>query len=463
MPKEKPCLSEHGPSIPSNKKAKEKRDGTFLTEIRDSKDADDSNRRGSSCSSEKDSGFSDGSDWQQTDVEAQRNNKNHPRPKEPADTLHPGQKNKEPGLQNSGNPTIVSAKLDNRPVYVIKDMVLKQQPTMIHKRGHLLWRNGFRVSNNSGSSHMVLFEQPSFSPAHLQGHQPSSRRSNATGKKPNSIYLPILNSYPRIAPHPSNKPPDKSSSNQESQNLSKRICTEKNNETPAHRGLQEQHLHKHPKLAVSSSGQLCSSSATHTVSTSTPTTASTSLGSPATPGLHTTSTFPPASGRHRNTTTGTRHRRFLNTVQILGQSGLLDITLRTKELLRQSSATEQDISQLRQHTELMCQAVSNPSLSLNGITAWEHLYRVMAASGSYPDIKVQQVSQSQLHLDFENQLASNPTGDMNRSQTADSSQVPSGLLDTALEQSDSEEGKRLETSDPSSEKVTFMSPDSSTG
>lgn len=305
---------------------------------------------------------------------------------------------------------------------------------------------------------MILFEQPSFLPAHLQLHQPLLQRSNATGKKPNNIYLPILNSYPRIAPHPSNKPPDKHSVNQDSQNLSKRVCTEKNAETPAFGGLQEPHLHKHAKLAVSNSGQLCSSSATHYVSTSTPTTASTSLGSPSTPAPHTTSTLSPPSGLHRNITTSARHRRFFNTVQILRQSGLLDITLRTKELLHQSNATQQDISQLQQHTELMCQAVSKPNLSLNGITAWEHLHRVMAESGSYPNLKVQQISQRPLHLECI------PTRDLNRPQAVESSQVlPSCLRATVRQQSESEESKRLEASDKSSDKVTFMFPDSSTG
>ena len=326
---------------------------------------------------------------------------------------------------------------------------------MIQKKGHLLWRNGIRVSNNPGSSHMILFERPSFLPAHLQLHQPLLRRSNATGKKPDNVYLPILNSYPRIAPHPSSKPSDTSSSNQGSQNLSKRVCTEKNDETPARRGRHEPHLHKHPKLAVSNSDQSCSSSATRSVSTSTPSTVSTSPGSPPMLGLHTTSIFHPAAGLHRNVTTSTRHRRFCNTVQILRQSGLLDITLRTKELLRQSNATEQDISQLRQHTELMCQAVSNPNLNLNGITAWEHLCQVMAESGSYPSLKVQQISQR--HPE------SFPAGDVNRPGAAESSQAsPSCLLATAPERSDLVESKRLETSYKSSDEVTFMFPDSST-
>lgn len=64
----------------------------------------------------------DGSDWQQTDVEDLQNNKNHPRPKEPAEISRPGQ-NKEARLQSAGKPAIVSAKLANRPV---KDLVLKQ-------------------------------------------------------------------------------------------------------------------------------------------------------------------------------------------------------------------------------------------------------------------------------------------------------------------------------------------------
>ncbi|XP_041850417.1 CLOCK-interacting pacemaker [Melanotaenia boesemani] len=457
MPKEQPCLREHHPCPPSSKNAKDKRNSTILMAIRDTKDAADSNRRGSSCSSEKDSGYSDSSDWQHTDLEVRRTNTGQFRPKEVAQPSQSGQ-SKEPGLKN---PTTMPVRVNHPPIYIIKDMTLKK-PAMIQKRGQLLWTNGVRVSSHSGSPHVILFEQPRGLPATIELHKPSSRSSNMTTMKTNSTYLSIPKTYPSIAPHPSKKPPDKSSSYQDYQNLSKRVCTEKKtDETPAARGVPEQHLPKQPNLTVSHSGLLCSSSSSHSLSSSTPTVTSSVPGSLLMSG-HTTSSFP-SNRLNKNISVSTRHRRFLNTVEILKQSGLLDITLRTKELLRQNNVTEQDISQLRQHTELLCQAANNPTLSLNGTTAWEHLHQVMAESGNYPNLKIQQKLQGPSHLDFVSQQESIPIDVMNRPQAAESLQMPSScLLASTTEQSHTKQSKKPEAGNESSGKVPFMSPDSST-
>lgn len=472
MPKEQPYLSEHSPCAASSKTAKDKSNSTTLLAMRGAKDADDSSGWGSRCSSEKDSGFSDGSDWQQTDVEDQQSNRRQSRANEHAGPSQPGQ-NQELAQRNPGNPKLVPAGRDHPPMYIIKDMVLKQEPGMIQTGGQMLWRHGIRENNHSGSSHVILFQQPNLLPVTLQLHKPLSRKSNITGKKINGTYLPILNSYPRIAPHPSKKPPDKSSSSHESQNLSKRVCTDQgSDDTPVTRGVPEQHLHKQPKLAVSTSGLPCSSSTRDSLSSSSPTTAYTTQGSPSTSSVHTTSSssLTTRGHHHRNTTTSTRHRRFLNTVEILRQSGLLDITLRTKELLRQSNATERDIAQLRQHTELLCQAASNPSHSLNGVTAWEHLYQTMAESSNYPNLKTLQNLQTPSHPDSASQPESISTSDNNRSQARSSDVPPYCLLTTVPDQnctvpqqSHSEQDRKLEAGDNSSDKVTFMSPDSSTG
>lgn len=79
-----------------------------------------------------------------------------------------------------------------------------------------------------------------------------------------------------------------------------------------------------------------------------------------------------------------RHRRFLNTVEILSQSGLLDITLRTQELLRKSAATEREIAQLRHHTQLLCQATQACPSSPD---AWNRVHQAMAESGHYPSLR----------------------------------------------------------------------------
>lgn len=341
---------------------------------------------------------------------------------------------------------------------------LSHQPDMVQKRGPLPRRNVSRESGTSGAAHMILLQQPSLLLATFQLPKPSSRKSSSTGKMTNSTYLPILNSYPRIAPHPSKKPPDKSPSKDKSQNLSKRVCTEpKSDDAPVTSSLPEQHLYKQPKLAVSSSGLPCSSTARDSLPSCSPTTVSSSQGSPSGSSLyHSTSSFLSTRG-----STSTHHRRFLNTVEILRQSGLLDITLRTKELLRQSNATERDIAQLRQHTELLCQAASDPSCSLSGVTAWEHLHRSMAESGSYPHLEIQ------CRPDSASQTGSISTSEASGPLAAETSEAsPAHFLTTitgpnqhcpVAQQPHSGQGRELEAGSKSAERVTFMSPDSSTG
>ncbi|CAL8313222.1 unnamed protein product [Lota lota] len=53
----------------------------------------------------------------------------------------------------------------------------------------------------------------------------------------------------------------------------------------------------------------------------------------------------------------TKRMRFCNTYNILSKSGLLDITLKTKELLRQNRRTQSELDRLKGHTELFVQAL----------------------------------------------------------------------------------------------------------
>uniref|UniRef100_A0AAV2K9S8 Uncharacterized protein n=1 Tax=Knipowitschia caucasica TaxID=637954 RepID=A0AAV2K9S8_KNICA len=59
-----------------------------------------------------------------------------------------------------------------------------------------------------------------------------------------------------------------------------------------------------------------------------------------------------------------RRKRFCNTYNILSQSGLLDITLRTKELLRQNKRTQTDIHRLKEHTDLFLHALRSGDTSI---------------------------------------------------------------------------------------------------
>lgn len=344
---------------------------------------------------------------------------------------------------------------------------LSHQPDMVQKRGQLAQGTLNMETNPSGGTHMIILQQPSLLLATFQLPELSSQKTRSTRKNKNGTYLPILNSYPRIAPHPSKKPPDKSPSSNKSQIVFKRVCAEhKSDDTPVTISLLEQHLNKQPKLAVSTSRSPCSSSARGSLSPCSPETISSSLGSPSR-----------SSVNHSTSITGrgstTRHRRFLNTVEILRQSGLLDITLRTKELLRQSNATERDIVQLRQHTELLCKAVGDPSCSQSDVAAWAHLHRSMAESGSYPNLKVPQNHQSLCHLGPASKMESISASESSGPLVVKSSEVSSAQFITAatgsnicrpvVQQSHQGHGRELEARPKSAEKVTFMPPDSSTG
>ncbi|XP_076000674.1 uncharacterized protein LOC142993957 [Genypterus blacodes] len=453
MQKEQPPLNESSPCT-SSKKDKDNSNRTTEQASCGPKDADDSSRRGSH--SEKDSGYSDnGSDWQHTDVEDQRSQV-HSRGSG-CDEVPPPSQKQEPERGNSGNPFPLPGSREFPPMYLIKNVVLKQ-PDM--KRSQLLWRTGSRETSGPGSSREILLQQPKLLPATLQFHKPG--RSNVTGKNSIASYLPILNSYPRIAPLPGKTSPDKSSLSDECENLSKRVCIEhKSNDLFTIRNL----LHQQPKLAIAIAGQTgrCSSSTTDSSSF---TTVSSSLRSHSISGLYTPSFL--TRVLHRNGLSSIHNRRFLNTVQFLSQSGLLDITLRTKQLLRQSIATDRDIAQLRQHTELLCQVASNP----NGNTSLENVHRAMAESGSYPSLRTLQNVQIPAHTHSASRPDSSSARDANGPLAAANldvpqSQLPTGTSDSSHicfvpRRSQSELDRERNASDKS-EKVTIMPPDSSTG
>ncbi|XP_061828737.1 CLOCK-interacting pacemaker isoform X2 [Nerophis lumbriciformis] len=362
MVKEELRLSERGSHPPSSKNAKDKSNSLTLKALRQAKDTDDRRERG--CSSEKDSGYSDnGSDWQQTDVEDQQSIKSQSREGAVVPPSHHGQ---DAGKGKTGNSSRIPRGQPIQPIYIINSIVLKQ-PESIQKNGRLLWRNGVSEAAGSGSTNMILFQQPSLMPTALHLHKPSSQKNN------HATYLPILNSYPRIAPHPSKKPPDKTLSNNQVQNLRKRVCTERKGYLKAVATLE------HP---CSSSSSSPSSSPAAASSCKTP------------PSPSSSSSVLTSRGPQRNGAGSTRHRRFLNTAEILRQSGLLDITRRTKELLRQSYATEREIAELREHTELLCQAADCGSAA-----TWQSVHRTMAESSYYPSLKNLQHFQSASHLD----------------------------------------------------------------
>uniref|UniRef100_A0AAY4EBZ0 Uncharacterized protein n=1 Tax=Denticeps clupeoides TaxID=299321 RepID=A0AAY4EBZ0_9TELE len=410
MPKEQGFHGERGPRMAS-KNAKDKSNSATLLASRAKAHAEQkTNGRGSRCSSEKDSGYSDtGSDSLQTDAEDQQSSVSKPQ----------GREGHQGPIQ--GSHILVSGTPELTPIFIIKNVVLKRQVEAGQEhlfQTPLSWASG--GTNGQGPTHVLLLQQPPVtSPPPVHVLKPQPRRADGGSKKSKAPYLPILNSYPRIAPHPSKKTPDKATATSssaegsvtsEDHSLSKRVCTEeKREEVSTTSKLPKQHLHKqsenrahsHSSHSLPRKSEFSSHPRRRPCLPSSPTT-SLSVGSPS---VSSTETTPPTSSSNDNPPTAApplqasrgqrrhsssslfssaRHRRFLNTVEILSQSGLLDITLRTQELLRQSTATERDIAQLRQHAQLLCQAAqTNP----DSFGAWERVQHAMAESGHYPSLK----------------------------------------------------------------------------
>lgn len=400
MPQEQPHLSDKSPRS-SSKNAKDKSNIATLLASQAPAYSDLSNGRGSYCSSEKDSGFSDnGSDWQQTDGEDQRSSVSEPRERE---SVQGQGRTEEPPHQ--GKHIQVQGNSELTPVYVLKNVVLKKPVAVKNGDNHLIqsqltWGNT-GGADTSSPTHVILLQPPCMTlplASSPKLRKPPSRRTN---RKTKGSYLPILKSYPRIAPHPCKKVPDSlpaclgKVTGSEGNSLNKKGCMEdKRDDVSNSSNLQipKHHLHKQPESSAqslqlqnfarspSSPFTVYSSQGSPSVSSSEISTLSSSYYSSS------NSSSPLPASRGPRSGVNAHHRRFLNTLEILSQSGLLDITLRTKDLLCQSNAIERDIIQLRQHTQLLCQAANSTNNS-PGNASWERLHQAMVDSGVYPSLK----------------------------------------------------------------------------
>ncbi|ROL50519.1 CLOCK-interacting pacemaker [Anabarilius grahami] len=150
-------------------------------------------------------------------------------------------------------------------------------------------------------------------------------KGHASKRRRHKKYLPILKSYPKIAPHPGDNPHKSSSSSASSVKSSSSCHTDRGQSSSS-------------PLPVS----LPASALPHDTS------------------ADSDSTRPESTdGRSSSNSCNTDNKikRFCNTYNILSKSGLLDITLRTKELLRQNRRTQTELERLREHTNMFMEAL----------------------------------------------------------------------------------------------------------
>lgn len=258
-------------------------------------------------------------------------------------------------------------------------------------------------------------------------------RQNHSSK---TSYLPILNSYPRIAPHPGKDSYEGKGASvvdgvkeggSEGQHQSKRVCIEGekreavsttttaalpkpqqhhkvkgrsrdgfssslHHPLPSHSFAPSQHKHQHHQRQPRSASDSVGSPSVSSSQTPSPPSSANSPSSSSPPSSSPTSSITHSPQCPAPDSSSTRHRRFCNTAEILNQSGLLAIALRTKELLKQNAATEREIAQLHQHTRLLCQVVQGSQKKCNqGSYSLDQLLQTMAGSGCYPTLDLNQM------------------------------------------------------------------------
>ncbi|NWX02925.1 CIPC protein, partial [Caloenas nicobarica] len=254
----------------------------------------------------------------------------------------------------------------------------------------------------------LVFLRPSIPPS-INPHPLGKKRNDSTS------YLPILNSYPKIAPQPCKR--DHSFDLEECQETSshKRLCTEapKMETSPVSRStglptspfahlpvsfktLQDSNQQSSSTLVTS--GKLSALPGFHRVSSDAQKVAGltsllpfgTSQATKCTPHesesaaqttMQSAGWSPPLIPEEICTTPElllqqqSKCRRFQNTLVVLRRSGLLEITLKTKELIHQNQVTQTELDRLKHQTQLFIEAIKN-----NAPQSWAELEASLTGS-----------------------------------------------------------------------------------
>ncbi|XP_071602004.1 CLOCK-interacting pacemaker [Heliangelus exortis] len=254
----------------------------------------------------------------------------------------------------------------------------------------------------------LVFLRPSIPPP-VNPHPAGKKRNDSTN------YLPILNSYPKIAPQPCKRGHSFDLEEQQETSCHKRLCTEtpKMEASPVSRstGLptspfahlpvsfktsQESNLQSSSALVTS--GKLSALSGFHRGSSdtqkvpgltpllpfgtlqSTKCTAHESEGAAQTTAQ--SAVWSPSLIPEEICTTPelllqqqSKCRRFQNTLVVLRRSGLLEITLKTKELIHQNQVTQAELDRLKHQTQLFIEAIKN-----NAPQSWAELEASLTGS-----------------------------------------------------------------------------------
>lgn len=306
-------------------------------------------------------------------------------------------------LSSAGRSSAAQSSLQNlTPVYFVENVLVKEPVSVPARNQFVCAQPQHRDSQRShasppGQTRVVFIRQPL---------PPSLKVQKAEVKcgSRKDTYLPILNSYPRIAPHPVKNRHRKAGQEQTDQHTapdnatdhkSKRLCVGET-VSPSPQGGQTAPVSpavhcQGPWQGENSKQQLWLGAASvvsqfdmsvcpsPVLSPQSECWESSSSSSSSCCSLSSCAPSAQLSGSEPHSPSClSRHHRFRNTMVILNRSGLLEITLRTKELIRQYGSTQRQINELKEHARMFCCAVrsSDPRDILR-------LQEAMKCSGAY--------------------------------------------------------------------------------
>ncbi|XP_028922749.1 CLOCK-interacting pacemaker isoform X2 [Ornithorhynchus anatinus] len=293
------------------------------------------------------------------------------------------------------------------PMVVMKNVLVKQGSSSSELQSWTV-QPSFEVIS---AQPQLVFLHPSVPPPVSPFHA-SEKKSDSRN------YLPILNSYTKIAPHPVKRSLSLTLEERGEASDRKRTCTDRHRTSLSSLGPTKTDVSPSSPSAVPPDLRLAQDSARQSSSSSLAggalrTVHSIQLGpsgrlvkgprltpevppsppftvdgsgrgaentvSPSTPAAPSS---PPATmGQLRRTLEAfpeprqSKHRRFQNTLVVLHRSGLLEITLKTKELIRQNQATQVELDRLKEQTQLLVEAAQS-----NAPQAWAKLQASLSVS-----------------------------------------------------------------------------------
>ncbi|KAE8289867.1 CLOCK-interacting pacemaker CLOCK-interacting circadian protein [Larimichthys crocea] len=218
------------------------------------------------------------------------------------------------------------------PMIIMNNFVLKQ-PSPIPP-GEKQW--GFPSPLEVMPQSQVVLLQPMVS-----NNSSSSPKISSENVRQSKSYMPILKSYPRIAPHPADSPTKRAGSVRPA--LQSPIKPISNFEKTS---SQSQAAESQEQLSDKSLSPLAGTSSL------TPYTDEfrTEVDSDS---MHADKYQDPFSLDNN------KLKRFSNTYNILNKSGLLGITMRTKQLIKENRRTQGQLQQLQEQTALLLEALSS--------------------------------------------------------------------------------------------------------